>query len=281
MTTDSYSAMIEAWRANYERGLAAPTGWLAIIGLVWLQEGENSFGTNPDHPIVLPRGTASAHAGSFVLEEGVITLRVNPEEHILFEEQPVLSSPIPVSAGGSSKPITVGRLTVYAIRRGDQYAVRIYDPNNSARQAFQGVEWFPIDEQYCIQASFTPLDKTTTISVTNILGMTEESHCPGFVTFILRGQEYRLYPVAPTAQDRFFFMFRDTTSGEETYPAGRYLYADPPRNNLTTLDFNKAYSPPCAFTDYATCTLPPPQNHLPIPIRAGAKYSRSSVGHEL
>jgi len=281
MTTDSYSAMIEAWRTDYERGLAAPTGWLAIIGLVWLQEGENTFGTDPTHPIVLPRGTASAHAGSFVLEEGTITLRVNPEEHILFEEQPVISRPIPVSLGGSSKPIMVNRLTLFVIRRGQQYAVRIYDPDNSARQAFQGVEWFPIDEQYCIQASFTPLARANTISITNILGMTEESRCPGFVTFTLHGQEYRLYPVTPTDQDRFFFMFRDTTNGEQTYSAGRYLYADPPQNGLTTLDFNKAYSPPCAFTDFATCTLPPRQNHLPIPILAGAKYSHSSVGHEL
>src|SRR6266498_2919469 len=115
MTSDSYDAMIEAWRADYERGLAAPTGWLAIIGLVWLQEGENTFGTNPDHPIVLPKGTTSAHAGSFVLKEGTITLRVNSEEHILFEQQPVVSRPIPISAGGSSTPITVGRLTLFVI----------------------------------------------------------------------------------------------------------------------------------------------------------------------
>ena len=281
MTTDSYSATIEAWRSNYERGLTAPTGWLAIIGLDWLEEGENTFGTNQDHPIVLPKGTTSDYAGSFVLKEDTVTLRVNPGEAILFDGQPVTSSLIPVNTGSSSKPITIGRLTVYVVRRGDQYAVRIYDPDNPARHAFSGVKWFPIDEQYCVQASFTPLEETNTISITNILGMTEESRCPGFVTFTLHGQEYRLYPVAPTDQDRLLFMFRDPTNGEITYPAGRYLYADPPQNGLTTLDFNKAYSPPCAFTDYATCTLPPPQNHLPIPILAGAKYSHSSTYRNL
>jgi uncharacterized protein (DUF1684 family) len=223
MTTDSYGAMIEAWRTDYERGLTTPTGWLAIIGLVWLQEGENTFGTDPTHPIVFPKGTTSAHAGSFVLREGAITLQVNPGDRILFEQQPVMSRPIPVSGGSSSKPITVNRLTVFVIRRGDQYAVRIYDPDNPARQAFNGVEWFPVDEQYCIQASFTPFDTTNTISIMNILGMAEESHSPGFVSFTLHGQDYRLYPVAATAQDRFFFMFCDTTNGELTYPAGRYL----------------------------------------------------------
>jgi len=273
MTADTYSPMIEAWRRDYERGLAAPRGWLAIIGLVWLEEGENIFGADASHPIVLPEGATVAYAGSFILNEGTITLRANPEAHILFEEQPVTSCPIPLTQGNSSTPITVGRLTLFVIRRGQQYAVRIYDPDNPARHAFSGVEWFPIENQYCVQASFTPLDTANTIPITNILGMTEESRCPGFVTFTLHGQEYRLYPVAASAQDRLFFMFRDTTNGEETYPAGRYLYADPPHDGVTTLDFNKAYSPPCAFTDYATCTLPPRQNQLPIPIPAGARYT--------
>src|SRR5689334_22417827 len=126
MITDSYGATIKAWRTDYERGLTAPTGWLAIIRLVWLQEGENTFGTDPVHPIVLPTGTSSAYAGSFVLREGTITLRVNPEENILFEHEPVASQPIPIVAGNSSSPITIGQLTLFVIRRGQQYAVRIY-----------------------------------------------------------------------------------------------------------------------------------------------------------
>src|SRR5262249_10906280 len=176
------------------------------------------------------------------------------------------SGPIPIDDRGSSEPIGMDRFTLFVIRRGQQYGVRIYDPENPARQSFGGVQWFPIDIKYRVQATFVPADTIQQIMVTNILGMAEESACPGYVTFTLGGQDYRLYPVAPNAEHEFFFMFRDATNGQSTYPAGRYLYAAPPRNGHITLDFNKCYSPPCAFTEYATCTLPPPQNHLPIPI---------------
>src|SRR5437867_6133752 len=174
MTENPYRKTIEAWRTQYEQSLTAPHGWLAIIGLLWLQEGANPFGTDPANPIILPPGSTTAQAGSFVMQNGSVTLKAQDDSEVL-----VVSIP----KNGSSRPITVGRLTLYVIQRGEMYGVRIYDPESSARWTFTGVRWFPIDEHYCFQATFVPFDDVNGIAITNILGMTEDSPCPGYVRF--------------------------------------------------------------------------------------------------
>jgi uncharacterized protein (DUF1684 family) len=141
------------------------------------------------------------------------------------------------------------------------------DKDSEARRRFAGTHWFPVAEQYRVTAKFVPYTPPKKIAVPNILGDVEQDTSPGYVEFTLKGQQLRLDPV--TEEDHLFIIFKDQTAGKETYPSGRFLYADMPKNGEVVLDFNQAVDPPCAFTPYATCPLPPPQNHLSIRIEAG------------
>jgi uncharacterized protein (DUF1684 family) len=144
------------------------------------------------------------------------------------------------------------------------------DPGSQYRREFHGIDYFPADEQYRVTARFVPEPRT--IPILNVLGQTENSECPGYAVFRLHGRELRLPPIfeEPGAKE-LFYIFRDQTTGKETYPAGRFLYSDLPKDGQVTLDFNKAYNPPCAFTPYATCPLPPKENYLAVRIEAGEK----------
>jgi uncharacterized protein (DUF1684 family) len=153
------------------------------------------------------------------------------------------------------------------IERGNRYGIRLKDKNSELRKAFTGLKYFPPLEEYRVKARFVPYDPPKMIPVPNILGQVDEEPSPGYVVFMLNGRECRLDPV--TEGDSLFFIFKDLTSGKETYPPGRFLNTEMPQNGEVVLDFNQAYNPPCAFTPYATCPLPPEQNKLPIAIEAG------------
>src|SRR6516162_5455203 len=166
---------------------------------------------------------------------------------------------------------------MFVIQRANRFGIRLKDKNSATRKAFSGLKYFPVQEQYRVEARFLPYDPPKKIAVPNILGDTEEEPSPGYVEFTLSGQKCRLDPVS--AGDELFFIFRDLTSGKETYPSGRFLYTDMPKNGEVVLDFNKAVNPPCAFTPFATCPLPPKQNHLPIRIEAGElRYGHLKAG---
>jgi uncharacterized protein (DUF1684 family) len=170
----------------------------------------------------------------------------------------------------SSDVLKVGRLSLFAIRRGERFGIRLKDPDSEYRRGFTRLEYFPAGEAWRLTARFVPEPKK--IPILNVLGQTEESECPGYAVFHLAGQELRLYPILeePGAKE-LFYIFKDQTSGKETYGAGRFLYSDLPRDGKVVLDFNKAYNPPCSFTPYATCPLPPPENRLPVRVEAGEK----------
>jgi len=156
------------------------------------------------------------------------------------------------------------------IERGGRYGIRLKDRESALLKEFGGLRWFPVREDYRVEARFVPHASPMKIAVPNILGQVEELPSPGYAAFTIGGREVRLDPVLeePGATE-LFFIFRDQTTGKQTYPAGRFLYAPMPKDGRVTLDFNKAYSPPCAFTPYATCPLPPKQNRLSVRIEAG------------
>jgi uncharacterized protein len=266
----TYHDEICGWRADMESGLRANDGWLTLIGLFWLEPGRNRFGAAPDNPIALPAGKAPDVAGSFELLDGAVLLHVADGAPVLVNSRPAGVMPLRTDADGEPDLVTLGDLTMFVIRRGDRFAIRARDRSNPARAEFAGRHWFPIDEAYCVAARFTPHAAPTTFAIQTILGTVEDRDSPGRLTFALGGQEHRLD--ALVEGDKLFIIFRDQTSGETTYPAGRYLKAAMPRDGVVTLDFNRAYSPPCAFTDFATCPLPPPQNRLPIRVEAGELY---------
>jgi len=170
----------------------------------------------------------------------------------------------------------IGSLSYQVIKRGDKngdrFGVRMKDPVNHARTHFLGLKYFAADPAYRVEARFEPYNPPKKIAITNVLGMTSDEIAPGALVFTLRGQTFQIDPILEQGEKDLFIIFKDATSGKETYGAARYLYAHPPdAAGNTVVDFNKSYNPPCAFTPYATCPLPPPQNRLPIRIDAGEK----------
>jgi len=268
----AYREDLQKWRDGYTDSLKAENGWVALAGLFWLKEGNNSFGAASKNSIVLPLGSAPDSAGSFVFHQGDTQLVVNAGAPVLLNGKPV-SSPVTLKPDSSDEPdrITLNRLSMIVIRRGARYGIRLWDNQSPARLHFAGTHWFPVRESYRVTAQFTSYPQPKMIPILNILGNTEPNPSPGFATFELEGKPCRLEPVLEG--DRLFFMFKDTTSGKETYPAGRFLYTALPVDGKVVLDFNHAHNPPCAFTPYATCPLPPKQNHLSVALEAGELYS--------
>jgi len=267
-----YRAGIEKWRQQREARLKAEDGWLAVAGLFWLEEGANRFGSGPDNAIVLPAGAAPAVAGTFELRQGKVGVRLEPGVTVTVAGQPVTAMALRSDDPGPPDVLRLGRLTLHVIARSGKYGIRMKDPESETRRTFAGLQWFPIRDDLRLEARFVPWPSPRTIAIPNVLGQVNDLPSPGYAEFTLAGRTLRLEPVIeePGAEE-LFFIFRDQTAGKETYPAGRFLYAPMPRDGRVVLDFNKAYSPPCAFTAFATCPLPPPQNRLPIRIEAGEK----------
>jgi len=183
------------------------------------------------------------------------------------------ASRLKTDTGGKPDQIGLDGLTLFVIHRGDRYGIRLKDMDSKLRKDFAGRHWFPVQPAYRVTAKFVAYDPPKLIAVPNVLGETSQMPSPGYVQFSLGGQLLRLDPVVE--EDSLFFIFHDATSGKGTYPPGRFLHADFAKDGKVTLDFNKAYNPPCAFTPYATCPLPPKQNRLPVSIEAGEKFSGS------
>jgi uncharacterized protein len=250
----SYQSEIANWRSDREAGLKRDGGWLTVTGLFWLHPGLNQFGADSSNELVLPAGPA--HAGAFALREGKVFAKVNRSSRELRAD--------------SDDFLQIDRVRLYVIRRGDRLGIRMKDPDSQFRHEFHGLEYFPPREQYRITARFVAEPRK--IPIANIVGQTEPEDSPGYVVFQLNGRTLKLYPVLDDPDSKsLFFVFRDLTAGKETYGAGRFLDTDLPKNGHVVLDFNKAYNPPCAFTPYATCPLPPAQNRLPVRIEAGEK----------
>jgi hypothetical protein len=268
--TSSYADGIEAWRAAREAELRTDEGWLTLVGLSWLDQGRNTVGSAPDSAVRLP-ATAPATVGTIVFNGAEAHFSPAPGSGVLINGQPasaVRLRPQP----GQYDTLSVGTISFFVIQRGTRFGVRIRDTASPARRDFHGLVWFPIAESYRVRARFVPHPTPVTMSIPNVLGEVTPWSSPGYVVFTLGGRELRLHPVLEGENAReLFFIIRDATTGKDTYPGGRFLYADVPRDGEVVLDFNKAISPPCAFTAFATCPLPPKENALPVRIEAGEK----------
>jgi len=265
-----YVAEIQKWREQRETRLKADGGWLTVAGLFWLEPGANRFGTDPSNQIVLPADSAPPKAGVFEFAEGRTTLKAEPGVTITVGGKPVTTQEMKPDSAGEPDIAKLGALTMQVIQRGDRYAIRMKDMNSRLRKEFTGLHWYPIAESWRVTARWEPYDPPREIPVPTILGTIEKMPCPGAAVFSIGGQELRLEPVLEEPGDtELFYIFRDATSGKETYGAGRFFYSALPADGKVVLDFNKAYNPPCAFTPYATCPLPPEQNRLKAAIEAG------------
>ncbi len=263
----SYPASIATWRQTREERLKAPDGWLTVAGLFWLKEGENRVGSDASYEIALPAGRAPSRVGIFDFHAGKTSFRVASGAHVYVNGKPIVTAELKPDSAGKPDMLQIGDFTMFVIHRGDRYAIRMRDQQSQMRREFKGLHWYPVQEKYRVAARFVSYEQPKKIPIPNILGETEMQPSPGYAEFELMGKPYRLEPVLEG--DQLFFIFRDATAGKSTYGSGRFLYSDLPKDGKITLDFNKAYNPPCAFTPFATCPLPPKQNRLAIAIEAG------------
>lgn len=263
----SYRAQIEKWRQQRQESLKAENGWLTVAGLFWLKEGESTMGMGAGNSFVLPPGSAPEKVGTFDFHGGKASFQAAPGVEVTVNGKPVASASLAADSAGSPDVLRIGNLSMFVIQRGSRFGVRLKDKDSEARRRFTGTHWFPVAEEYRVTAKFVPYTPPRKIAVPNILGDVDQEASPGYVEFTLQGKQLRLDPVSEG--DGLFFIFKDLTAGKETYPPGRFLFTDLPRNGEVVLDFNQAVNPPCAFTPYATCPLPPAQNHLSISIEAG------------
>jgi uncharacterized protein len=270
-SADDVVSATRAWHEKRVQNLQSEDGWLTLVGLGWLKEGPNSAGSGKGVEVEFPRDapaligtlTRSGSAVSFSPANGVAVLRGG---------QPFSGGTLKTDAGGGKPDVLqVGRFRFYVIARGERLGVRIKDPDSRTRKEFKGIPTYPPSEQWRIRARWEPAAKATTIAVPNILGEVETSPSPGTAVFEVNGKEVRLTPVLEEGSSDLFFVFADETNKTETYGAGRFLYASLPENGSVVLDFNRAYNPPCAFTPFATCPLPPKQNRLALKVEAGEK----------
>lgn len=259
-----------AWHQKRIENLTSPDGWLALVGLHWLKEGDNTFGSAADNHLVFPAGTP-ARIGTLQLKGGKVTLSVAPGVPLLKDGQPFSTGPLRPEVEGREDVLSLGTLRFYLIRRGEQFGIRVKDSEAEARKKFHGIPTYPVSAAWRIEGRFEPANPPRKVPVPNVLGMVEQLDSPGTVVFTVNGQEYRLEPVQEPGSTQLFIIFGDLTNRTDTYGAGRFLYSDLPKDGKVVLDFNRAYNPPCAFSPYATCPLPPPQNRLKVRVEAGEK----------
>lgn len=261
---------VEAWRQERDAGLRKEDGWLSLAGLFWLDEGENRFGSDPAARVVLPAGKVPATAGTLVRKGETVTLRAAPGAKVTHDGKPVTEMTLGTDAEGKPVVVELGPVSFFVIQRGDRVGVRVRDKENPALASFQGMDHFPIDHSWRVEARFEPYRPAKSIPIPNVLGQVTDTPSPGAVVFERDGRSYRLDAIEG-GEDSLFLIFADQTSGKETYGAGRFLDTEAPKDGRVVLDFNKAYNPPCALTPYATCPLPPPQNRLALRVEAGEK----------
>jgi len=269
---NTYAKEIEQWHQDRWKELDNESGWLTLIGLFWLKQGENKFGSDRANDIVIPK--LAARAGSFSLSKGSVRIDTT-QPGFTVEGKPIKT--LELKTDDDDKPTIAhfDSITLQIIKRGDRLGLRVKDSQNPDRLNFKNTEFYPADLKWRIEAQFEPYNPPKQMPIVNVLNMESSESSPGAIKLQVDGKEYRLDAITEKGEPRLFMIIADKTSGKETYPAGRYLYVDPPdASGRVIIDFNKAYSPPCAFTKFATCPLPPKQNRLPFAIEAGEKYRK-------
>ena len=288
----AWRADLLQWRTERATGLQKPEFWLSLIGLEWLKEGDNSFGSAISNDIPI-KAHIPAYVGVINLTKGKVTLSPPKPTAEKRTATGAASAHFPAGLTVDNKPATgqvlrsddqpprntlrIGTVAIIVLHRGERYALRIWDSTTPARTDFKGLHWYEPEARYRLQARWIPYSSAKVLPIPTVLGNIDKMPCPGAAEFTLDGKTIRLEPVLESADAKqLFFILRDTTSQTTTYGSGRFLYTGFPSNGVDkpgtlTLDFNRMENPPCAYTPYATCPLPPKQNRMPIAIPAGEK----------
>src|SRR5258706_5406497 len=268
-----------AWRTRHASDLQKPDSWLSLIGLEWLERVETSIGSAHDNKIHLP-STAPAHVAVLKLENNAVTLAPPNEgfpSGLQIDGAPAKPEALRADQDKDkfNSHVTIGTINFYVIKRADKFALRVKDAKSPSLLEFHGLKWFELNSAYRVAAKWTPYVPAKTVSLLTLVGTEYSEPVPGFAEFTLQGRTFRLEPVLEDPNNpKLFFILRDTTSTETTYPACRFLYTTFPSHGVDQpgelmLDFNHLENPPCAYTPYATCPLPPAGNRLPVALPVG------------
>jgi hypothetical protein len=267
----NYVKEINEWDAKRVNRLKADDGWLNLVGRFWLEKGESTFGTSKDNDVVVESSKLPEHIGSFIFEDSVVTFKAKDDVEVLLDGNPVKEIVLVDDQKKDMTVLQISSLKFNLIVRDTLSGIRFRDLNSDLVKNFKGVERFEIDESWKMTAKFEAYNPVKEIDVPNVLGQISKEKSPGAVVFKRDGKSHRIDAV-DEGGDKLFLIIADQTSGEETYGGGRFMYVNKPDSTGTILlDFNKAYNPPCVFTKYATCPLPPLQNYLKLRIEAGEK----------
>lgn len=270
---------VEQWKQGRLQRLTAPDGWLSLVGLEWLHPGANRVGSASDNDIVLKVGPA--HLGVVTLAaDGAVKIVLAKDSGASIDGKPVQEATLvdDIQAGENGHPTTIafGTANFYVIERDGRKGLRVKDADAATRKHFLGLDYYPIDPSWRIVADWVPFDPPHKLEIGSVLGTIDKVDVPGKAVFKRGGHTFELLPYQEEPGGELFFVLADRTSGKETYGAARFLYAALPKDGKVILDFNRAYNPPCAFTEYATCPLAPPENRLDVAVTAGEKKYRGS-----
>jgi uncharacterized protein (DUF1684 family) len=273
-----YLSTIQSWQRKRLNSLKSPTGWLNLAGLFWLKAGENTVGADSANAIIFPKDRAPDFVGSFILQDSVVTFQARPGIAVTHHDSVVTSIVMRHDQQENPTSLAWGRLSWTIIKRGERFGVRLRDHQHPQLQHFAGIETFPVDSTWRLEAAFEANYPPKLIAIPTVLNTINEEPSPGAFVFKINGKTYRLDATGKMTDSELFVIFADETNGRETYSAGRFLYVPTPdASGKSIIDFNKAYNPPCAFTEYATCPLPPEQNKLSVRITAGEKNYAQAV----
>lgn len=268
-----YVDSVKSWQAEREENLQKDKSWLTVAGLYWLREGENWVGTATSNDFVLPEGSAPATVGVFKFHDRKATFQAENGVTITRDGKPIHKVELEM---GEKHAIEINDLKMWLHYSGERLAIRLRDLNASYRKEFAGLDWFPVDPKFRVEATFTPHTEEKKVEMLNILGDIEVFEAAGYVDFELQGQKVRMEPMK-AREGALWLIFRDGTSGKGSYQAARFLRTEPPNNGKVVIDFNRAYNPPCAYNPHTTCPMPTKENRLEIRIEAGEKnYKKHS-----
>jgi uncharacterized protein (DUF1684 family) len=271
MANEEYLSSILKWRKEVDANLRRENGWLALAGLFWLRKGTNLIGSDPDCDIKLP-GRAPKRLGRFEFDGNNVTLYVEAEGQV--EVNGVEAKTALLDADQEDMPsfITLDEMRMVVVRRSKGVGIRLWDNTREARRTHPPRTWFPIKEEYHLPATYARFETPKIVQMPDILGAVIDEKMDGEVIFQFEGRTLKLL-VTEEPDHRLYIQFKDLSNNITTYPSSRYLYTDAHQGDKVFVDFNKAYNPPCAFTDYATCSFAPRENYLGVSIEAGETYS--------
>ena len=274
MSIQQYFEEINAYRKTMDQQLRAPDGWLTLAGLHWLEQGTNRIGSDPSCAVPLPPYSAPQNIGTLTLSDNIVVFQ--PESGIDTRiDGKIVNEKVELEpdTDRNATQVTLGDLTFFVIMRGERVGIRVKQVSHPRRLHFPGRVWWPIDEQLRVQARVEIYQPPKKVIIPDVLGDENETGIDFALKFMLDGHEYSLDAFGmPSGQ--YYIIFHDLSCGKGSYPAGRFLVTETPGDSTVIVDFNKAYNPPCAFTPFATCPLPPKQNYLQTAIRAGERYEQ-------